>query len=118
MVAKMSIAPDRMREAARGSYVLATDIAGLISVNKGMPFREAHGVVARLSRYAVERGVQFEQLSLDEYRQFSALFDEDALAISVDSSVAARDVPGGTAFTRVKQAVVDAKSQLDDERAR
>ena len=115
MVAKMSIALDRMREAARGSYVLATDIADYL-VNKGMPFREAHGVVARLSRYAVERGVQFEQLSLDEYRQFSALFDEDALAISVDSSVAARDVPGGTAFTRVMQAVADAKSQLDDER--
>ena len=117
MVAKMSIVPDRMREAARGSYVLATDIADYL-VNKGMPFREAHGVVARLSRYAVERGVQFEQLSLDEYRQFSALFDEDALIISVDSSVAARDVPGGTAFTRVMQAVADAKSQLDDEQAR
>ena len=114
MVAKMSIVPDRMREAARGSYVLATDIADYL-VNKGMPFREAHGVVARLSRYAVERGVQFEQLSLDEYRQFSALFDEDALEIRVDSSVAARDVPGGTAFTRVNQAVVDAKAELEAE---
>lgn len=112
MIAKMSIVHDRMREAARGSYVLATDIADYL-VNKGMPFREAHGVVARLSRYAVERGAQFEQLSLDEYRQFSALFDEDALAISVDSSVAARDVPGGTAFTRIKHAVADAKAELE-----
>ncbi|MCY3544893.1 MAG: argininosuccinate lyase [Chloroflexi bacterium] len=112
MIAKMSIVHDRMREAARGSYVLATDIADYL-VNKGMPFREAHGVVARLSRYASERGAQFEQLSLDEYRQFSALFDEDALAISVDSSVAARDVPGGTAFTRIKHAVADAKAELE-----
>ena len=114
MVAKMSILPDRMREAARGSYVLATDIADYL-VNRGMPFREAHGVVARLSRYAVERGVQFEQLSLDEYRQFSALFDENALAISVDSSVAARDVPGGTAFRRIERAVADAKAELEAE---
>ncbi|MXY46327.1 MAG: argininosuccinate lyase [Chloroflexi bacterium] len=114
MVAKMSIMPYRMREAARGSYVLATDIADYL-VNKGMPFREAHGVVARLSRYAVDRGVQFEQLSLDEYRQFSTLLDEDALEISVDSSVAARDVPGGTAFTRINQAVADAKAELEAE---
>ena len=114
MVAKMSIVPDRMREAARGSYVLATDIADYL-VDRGMPFREAHGVVARLSRYAVERGVQFEQLSLGEYRQFSALFDENALAISVDSSVAARDVPGGTAFRRIERAVADAKAELEAE---
>ena len=117
MVAKMSIVRDRMREAARGSYVLATDIADYL-VNRGMPFREAHGVVARLSRYAVERGVQFEQLSLDEYRQFSALFDENALAISVDSSVAARDVPGGTAFRRIERAVADAKAELEAENDR
>ena len=114
MIEKMQIVPARMREAAQGSYVLATDIADYL-VDKGMPFREAHGVVARLSEYAGGRGVQFEELSLDEYRSFSDLFDEEVLAISVDSSVGARNVPGGTAFSRVKQAVVEAKSQLLSE---
>ena len=114
MIEKMQIVPERMREAAQGSYVLATDIADYL-VDKGMPFREAHGVVARLSEYAGGRGVQFEELSLDEYRSFSDLFDEEVLAISVDSSVGARNVPGGTAFSRVKQAVVEAKSQLLSE---
>ena len=114
MIAKMSIAPERMREAAQGSYVLATDIADYL-VAKGMPFREAHGVVARLSRYAVERGVQFEQLTLEEYRNFSTLFDKEVLNISVDSSVAARDVPGGTAFGRARQAIIEAKAQLEIE---
>ena len=114
MIAKMHIVPERMREAAQGSYVLATDIADYL-VDKGMPFREAHGVVALLSRHAVERGVQFEEMTLDEYRSFSTLFDEDVLAISVDSSVAARDVPGGTAFDRVQQAVTYAKTQLASE---
>ena len=112
MVRTMSIVPDRMREAAEGSYTLATDIADYL-VGKGMPFREAHGVVARLSEYAVERGVQFEELTLDDYRRFSPLFDGDALSISVDSSVAARDVPGGTAFLRVRQAIADAKAELE-----
>ena len=115
MIAKMNIVPDRMREAARDSYALATDIADYL-VDRGMPFREAHGVVARLSDYAVERGAQFEQLTLDEYRRFSSLFDEDVLAISVGSSVAARDVPGGTAFERVQQAIAEAKARLHDER--
>ena len=112
MIAKMGINRETMRTAAQGSYVLATDIADYL-VDKGMPFREAHGVVARLSRYAVERGVQFEQLTIDEYRDFSAMFDKDVLDISVDSSVAARDVPGGTAFVRVRQAIAEAKAQLE-----
>ena len=114
MIAKMSIVPERMREAARGSYVLATDIADYL-VSKGLPFREAHGVVARLSQYALKRGVQFEQLTLEEYRGFSELFDEDVLGISVASSVAARDVQGGTAFGRVRQALSDAKAELEAE---
>ena len=112
MVRTMSIVPERMREAAGGSYTLATDIADYL-VGKGMPFREAHGVVARMSEYAVERGVQFEELTLDDYRRFSPLFDWDALSISVDSSVAARDVPGGTAFRRVRRAIADAKAELE-----
>ena len=116
MIGKMSIVPERMREAAQGSYLLATDIADYL-VDKGMPFREAHGVVARLSQYAVERGVKFEQLSLDEYRDFSALFDKDVQAISVESSVAARDVPGGTAFSQVRQAITEARSELESENA-
>ena len=116
MIGKMSIVPERMREAAQGSYVLATDIADYL-VDKGMPFREAHGVVARLSQHAVERGVQFEQLSLDEYRGFSALFDKDVYSISVESSVAARDVPGGTAFSQVRQAITEARSELEGENA-
>ena len=115
MIAKMSIVAERTREAAQGSYVLATDIADYL-VDRGMPFREAHGVVARLSRYAVERGMQFEQLTLEEYRSFSALFDKEVLSISVDSSVAARDVQGGTAFERVQQAITEAKTQLQVER--
>ncbi|MYE53840.1 MAG: argininosuccinate lyase [Chloroflexi bacterium] len=115
MIAKMQVVPGRMREAAQGSYVLATDIADYL-VDRGMPFREAHGVVARLSQYAVERGVQFERLTLEEYQGFSKLFDKGVLTISVDSSVAARDVQGGTASGRVRQAITEAKAQLRRER--
>ena len=116
MMPKLSLNPERMREAAQGSYVLATDIADYL-VGKGMSFREAHGVVARLSEHAATHGKGFDELSLDVYRKFSELFDKDVLSITVDTSVAARDVPGGTAFAQVRQAIGSAKATLEAENA-
>ena len=100
MTAGLQLNRARMLEAANGGYVLATDIADYL-VERGMPFREAHGVVARLSDYAAELGKRFDELPLDVYREFSALFDAEVLNITVEASVAARDVHGGTAFGRV-----------------
>ncbi len=115
MLGKMGIDADRMRDASQGGYVLATDIADYL-VAKGMPFREAHGVVASLSQYAVEHSLQFHDIDIDTYRKFSHMFDKDVLCISVDSSVAARDVAGGTAFERVRQAVAAARTELEASR--
>ena len=114
MIGKMQVNADRMRNAARGSYVLATDIADYL-VTKGMPFREAHSVVARLSEHAASEGKHFDDLSLDAYRRFSELFDLDVFEITVDTSVADRDVPGGTAFGRVTRAIADARITLAAE---
>ena len=116
MVSSLRLNPGRMREAAMGGYLLATDIADYL-VRKGMPFREAHGVVARLSAHAGQEGKDFDQLSLDTYRGFSDLFDQDVLSITADTSVAARDVPGGTALEQVKRAIDDAKARLETESA-
>jgi len=115
MVSKMQIYPDRMRDAARGSYLLATDVADYL-VDKGIPFREAHSIVADLSSYALSEGKHFDELSLDVYRRFSDVFDMDVFEITVDTSVADRDVVGGTAFGRVSIAVGAAKEELDAER--
>jgi argininosuccinate lyase len=112
MLPKMSVNAARMRDAARGSHVLATDIADYL-VAKGMPFREAYGIVSRLSRHAVEQGKQFEELTIETYRQFSDRFDEAVYEITVDSSVAARDVPGGTAFQQVQRALQEARKSLE-----
>jgi argininosuccinate lyase len=112
MLPKMSVNAARMRDAARGSHVLATDIADYL-VAKGMPFREAYSIVSRLSRHAVEQGKQFEELTIETYRQFSDRFDEAVYEITVDSSVAARDVPGGTAFQQVQRALQEARKSLE-----
>jgi argininosuccinate lyase len=112
MISTMQINADRMRAAAENSYALATDIADYL-VEKGMPFREAHGIVNRLSRHAADSGKRLHEFDLETYRQYSKLFDEDVLDITVDSSIAARDVPGGTAPGRVRAAIAAARSEVD-----
>ncbi|HEX5370217.1 MAG TPA: argininosuccinate lyase, partial [Dehalococcoidia bacterium] len=87
---------------AAGGFLLATDVADYLT-KKGMPFREAHHVVGRLVFYCESRRKELRQLTLDEYRQHSELFDEDVLQINVWTSLRARDVPGGTAPRRVAQ---------------
>ena len=114
MLSGANVNADAMRNAAGGGYVLATDIADYL-VGKGVPFREAYRVVARLSEYAAERGIGFEDVPLDAYRERSPAFDSDVYAITVESSIAARDVEGGTAQRRVKRAIERARSDLESE---
>ena len=102
---------DRMRQAAEESDVLATDIADYL-VARGLPFREAHIVVSDLTHEAAAAGKRLDGLSLDDYRAASPLFEADVLKINVDSSIAARDVPGGTAPARVEEALADAGARL------
>ena len=114
MYASLELNASRLRRVAEGSHVLATDIADYL-VAKGMPFREAHGVSARLSSYASGAGRTLPDLELEEYRLFSGLFAPDVLDITIDSSIAARDVPGGTAPGRVKLALEAAEQTLRAE---
>ena len=103
----------RMRQAVESSYVLATDIADYL-VGKGTPFREAHIIVSNLSDRLNADGRFFKDLSLDEFRVASSLFEADVLDIDIDSSIASRDVPGGTSPTRVKAALAQAKARLKE----
>ena len=116
MLPGMRVNSDRTREAAQGGYSLATDIADYL-VAKGMSFREAHGVAARLSADAAEQGKRFDELALETYRRHSGLFDNDVYEITVESSIAARDVLGGTAQRQVLEALSAAKNRLDPRHA-
>jgi argininosuccinate lyase len=99
------------QRAARSSYVLATDVADYLT-RKGMPFRDAHQAVAELVRYAQSQNRRLDELSLEEYRRFSPLFDEDVRALDVRAAIEARDVPGGTAQRRVESALKQARERL------
>jgi argininosuccinate lyase len=114
LLPQLHVDSERTEAAARNSYTLATDLADYL-VRKGTPFREAHQTVAELVRYAEGDSKPLSALSLDEYRRFSPLFDRDVLALDVRASIAARDVPGGTAPARVSEALRTARGRLKED---
>jgi len=112
MVATLRVKTESLASAVRRGYILATDLADYL-VRKGEAFRTAHEVVARLVSYAEENGKTFDQLSRSEYQNFSSLFGDDVYSITIESSLAARDITGGTAPLQVKQALAAARRLLE-----
>lgn len=91
--------------------LLATDIADYL-VGKGIPFREAYNIVDKISDYCLSESKSIEALSMEEFKKFSDLFEFDVKEVTLESSIDARDVYGGTASSRVASALKDAKVQL------
>lgn len=116
MLETMRLHPARTRRLAADSFALATDLADYL-VRKGLPFREAHEVVGGMVRRCLAEGKTFEDLSLADYQAASSLFGPDAKEITVESSLAARDVPGGTAPARVRAALAEAAGRLQQTKA-
>jgi argininosuccinate lyase len=101
-----------MRQAAFEGYATATDLADYL-VKKGMPFRDAHEVVALAVKHAVNKDCDLSDLSLDELQQFSSTITEDVFSVlTLEGSVASRNHIGGTAPAQVLQAVARAKNNL------
>ncbi len=112
MVSTMQVNADSLSKAASQGQMLATDLADYLVTSKGVPFREAHGIVARLSSYAISHNADLMDLTLEEYRDFSPAFDEGVFEVTAESSVAARDVQGGTAPPQVARALQEARKML------
>jgi len=102
MVATLKFKAGRAAKSAGEGYILATDLADYL-VAKGMPFREAHGVVAGLVQYAIDKGKALDKLSLADYKKFSPKFGKDVFKISAQTSVSARNTVGGTSLAQVKK---------------
>lgn len=100
--------PEAARKAVTRGHLLATDVADYLA-QKGLPFRDAHAVVGSLVGYAVSQGRDLTELTLEEYRQFSPLFEGDVLKITPETSIAARNIPGGTAPDQVRKALAEAR---------
>lgn len=117
MLATCTFREERMREASHEGYMAATDLADYL-VGKGLPFRQAHAVVGRIVGDCVREGVTLQQLSTDELRSYSELFDDDAHeALDIDSIVRRRTTFGGTGHEAVRAQLKLATEALEADEA-
>lgn len=113
MMRGISVNKDNMRQAASEGFATATDLADYL-VKKGMPFRDAHEVVALAVRYAVDKKVDLSDLPLATLQQFSASISEDVYAVlSLEGSLNSRNHIGGTAPAQVKAAIARMRATLN-----
>lgn len=94
-----------MAESCEGGFLNATDVADYL-VRKGMPFRTAHGVSAKLVRSAIEKNCKLEELDFSEYRKASPLFEDDIFdLITSKKCVEIRNITGGPASEQVQKQI-------------
>lgn len=115
MLRAMKVNEERMAQAVTKDFSNATDMADYL-VKKGLPFRQAHEVVGKCVRYCIDNGKWLMDLSLDEFKQFSPLFETDILeAIKVETCVSARNSYGGTSYTQVGQQVAAVREVISKQ---
>ena len=103
---------ERMRRMAVEGFTLATELADYL-VGKGLPFRKAHHVVGQIVQHCIHHGNGLEDCSLDDLRGFSKLFEPDVFAfLNLETAVNRRQSPGGTASSRVEEAIARARDEI------
>jgi len=115
MLPKLTFNTGTMQRAASEGFLNATDVADYL-VTKGMAFREAHGCVGEIVKYAIDKGKELQELSINKLKSFSSLIDKDVLEIiSVDQMINRRIAYGGTARINVMAAIKMAERKLRKE---
>jgi argininosuccinate lyase len=112
MVGGMKVKAEAMERAALKGYATATDLADYL-VKKGLPFRDAHETVAHAVKVALQQGVDLSQLPLSTLQGFNGAITADVFEVlSLRGSLHARQVPGGTAPARVREAIEGHRQRL------
>jgi argininosuccinate lyase len=112
MIRTMKLRKDRMRSSALEDYTNATDAADYL-VKKGVPFRDAHGIVGRLVRFAIDSGKSLDQLTLEEYKALCPAFEEDVYgAISLETCVNLRNTLGAPGIEAMKKVIAANEAYL------
>ena len=94
MISSMKFNKDRMKDSAKNGFTNATDAADYL-VNHGVPFRDAHGIVGQLVLLCIDKGVSLDDITLDEYKAISPVFENDIYdAINLKTCVEKRNTIG------------------------
>lgn len=112
MLKTLTFNREKMLAATVDGFLNATDLADYLVV-KGVPFREAHGIVGRLVGYCIHHGKRLEELSLVEFKEASPLIDEGVYEVlPMERVIAARNSEGGTGYAQVRQELENARKWL------
>ena len=115
MIQTMKFRKDRMAKSAMNGFTNATDAADYL-VGKGVPFRDAHGIIGRLVLYCIEKDTSIDALILEELRSISDKFDEDIYdAISLKTCVEKRLTIGAPGEKMMKQVIERNKEYLKND---
>jgi argininosuccinate lyase len=115
MLASIEFNRERMAEAASDEFIAATDVADLL-VRRGVPFREAHGIVGGVVRAAVERGKRLSELTEEELSELAPQLDGQFYDLLDEGSwLESKVSDGGTAMSRVRDQLAQARQVLRDE---
>ena len=116
MLSTLKIRKETMYRAACGGFTNATDLADYL-VKKGIPFRSAHEIVGKMVLYCIRNNKSLNELAIKELKEFSPKIDDDVYkAISLESCVSGRSLPGGPAPGSVKAAIENGREFLEESR--
>ena len=115
MLDTMKFNKERMRKSANNGFTNATDAADYL-VNHGVPFRDAHGIVGQIVLYCIEKNIAIDDMSLDELKAISPVFEEDIYeAISMETCINKRLTIGAPGKESMEKVIAIEKEYLADE---
>ena len=105
MISTMKFRADVMENSAKNGFTNATDAADYL-VNKGVPFRDAHGIVGRLVLYCIDKNISLDEMSLEEYKAISPVFEDDIYeAISIRTCIEKRQTIGAPSEKAMREVI-------------
>ena len=114
MIATMKFRKDKMAKSALGGFTNATDAADYL-VNKGVPFRDAHGIIGRLVLFCIDKNCSIDDLTLEELKNISEVFEQDIYeAISLETCVEKRLTVGAPGMDVMKEVVTLNKEYMNN----
>ncbi len=114
MLKTITFHPEIMERSAKHGFTNATDAADYL-VNRGVPFRDAHGIVGRLVLYCIDKGISLDDMRLEEYKAISPVFEEDIYdAISLKTCIEKRNTIGAPGPEAMKKVIALNEQWLKD----
>ena len=115
MLATISVNEEKILKSMRAGFLNATDVADYLAKHN-VPFRQAHKIVGEIVSYCENKNIAIDDMSLDEFHNFSKVFGDDILSeITIENCVNKRNSFGGTSVKNVEMQIENAKKFLDVE---